>query len=354
MTEYIVRQGFVVFVDNEVYTGGDRVELTDSLYRLYKGRLEGSGRASSIEFEVNKPNVTDSTDVSYPAPYVGSVTPNKFLENSSAVFTINGSFFTPDSIVTIDGVSITNVEFVNSHLLIVSCDIGEPGSYNCAIDNGRQSEIENAIEVKSFADSVIDLRSGGTEFGDSAIEIRNDMEWVRDSDGVYFTGRSPFGSWARLVGDDDAWVWNRNEKRSLSIVFKNNNRFMLGIGSRSNNGSSQQYYQAELVGYFSSSNIFDGFYGNTGFPGRGINIPIRKTISASATKKIVFEGNGEPGNWVRIYPLPSDNIADWSDTSNLVGEFTINELFAGSEPEIMPFLIPNSGKSTLFLGLILL
>ena len=49
MTEYTVRQGFVVFVGNNVYTGGDRVELTDELYRLYKGRLEGSGRAGSIK-----------------------------------------------------------------------------------------------------------------------------------------------------------------------------------------------------------------------------------------------------------------------------------------------------------------
>ena len=352
--EYTVRQGFVVFVGNNVYTGGDRVELTDELYRLYKGRLEGSGRELSIEFEVDKPT-QDDEKVSYPAPYVGSILPNKFLEKKSATFTIKGSFFTPSTTVTIDGVFVSSIEFVNSHLLIVNCDIGEPGLYKLVVNNGTVTEVDSAIRVKSFAESVIDLRSGGTEFGRSAIEVRNSMSWTRDSDGLYFSGVSPFGSWARLVGDNDAWVSERRDKRTISIIFKNTSNFLLGLGSRNNNTtSSQQFYQAEIVGYLSSSSLFSGLYGNRGVPGVGVSSNNVATVGASATKKIVITNNGEPGSLVQIYELESDNIDDWGDTSNLKGEFVVNEQFTASQPEIMPFLIPRDGKSTLFLGLILL
>ena len=351
--EYVVREGFVVVLEGEVYGGGERVELTDELYVKYRHRLEGSSRAESIEFEVDFFDDVDS--ISYPAPYVASVSPARVLEGATVSISVFGSFFTPNTTVEIDSATIIDVAFVNSHLLIVSAFFSEIGSLNLSLDNGTITVTENALLVKSFADSVIDLRSGGTPWGDSAIEIRDGMEWTRDGDGLYFSGSNPFSSWARLVGDDDAWVWNRSQKRSLSIIFRNNSRFMLGIGSRRNNiGSSQQYSQAEIVGYFSSSNIFDGLYGNTGTPGQGINFPYREIVTPTATKKIVFENNGEPDSIVRIYELPSADISDWSDTSNLKGEFIVNDFFGANEPEIMPFLIPRTGKSSLFLGMILL
>lgn len=353
MNEYVVRDGFVVFVDGEVYSGGDRVVLTDELYRLYKHRLEGSDRADSIEFEVE--TSSDEKVRGYPKPYVNAIAPSRLLDNTSVRIIIDGSFFTPDTTVSIDGAVVNFITFVSSLRLIVAVDTrSDLGGLDLTIDNGEAVTIEDAITVYSKTNSLFDLRAGGTAFSEAAIEVRDDMSWERTSEGLRFLGRNPFGSWGRFVGDDDAWVWNRGSKRDLSWIFTNTSSFMLGIGSRANNPtSSSQHYQAEITAYFNSATSFSSLLGNSGLPGRS-------TIFSSpvgvfnGVKKVTFTSNGEPGGKLSVYNLPSSNISDWLDESTQLVELTIPDSFAADEEELMPFVIPRNGNGTLFLGFILI
>lgn len=351
MAEYTVRQGFVVFVDGVVYSSGDRVELSDELYKLYRHRLEGSSRAGSIEFEV----VKDRSSIAQNAPYIRAVEPNKFLENSTARISIEGAFFTPETTVEIRNVTVRKVEFVNSSFLIIDCFTGSAGIKSLTINNGTLSS-ESAVTVLTREDSIIDLREGGTSFGENAIEVRDDMSWERTLEGLLFRGRNPNGSWGRFVGDDDAWVWNRERKRTISFIFKNGSSCFVGIGSRSiNPNDGLQFRQAEIVTYLSSSINLVALYGNNGVIGSTAYQQIYTSFaSGKAVKKITFTNNGEAGATVSAYELSSDRFDNWTDTTRFLGSYQIDSSFLGNQTEIMPFVIPRDGDRTLFLGMILL
>lgn len=350
MAVYTVRPGFTVRTPIGVFVGGDEVDLDPIQFAANKHKLENVERDEELDVFFTLEN-----DCCYPEPYVSSINPSKILSDSRQTLTIIGSFFTPKTTVDSESFTTVTVEFVSSSRIRVVVETSDDlGPVDLTIDNGRATLLESAIEIFDKSVSIVDFRSGGTPFGNDAIETRSDMSWRRSSNGLEFSGRNPFGSWARLVGDNDAWVWKRADKRDLSLIFTNTSSFMLGIGSRANNpNSGTQYYQAEILGYFGSATSFGGIFGNNGTPGAGVNDQNPVAIN-NLVKKITFTSNGEVGSFVSVYELPSGAISDWSVTGGKIGEYQITSAFAADEPEIMPFLIPRNGNSTLFLGMILL
>lgn len=62
----------------------------------------------------------DNTLSVYPKPSLQNLVPTSLLPSNTASLTINGSFFTPETIVSIENQTVNSVEFVNQGQLILS------------------------------------------------------------------------------------------------------------------------------------------------------------------------------------------------------------------------------------------
>ena len=349
MAVYTIRPGFTIAIDSTVYQGGDSVNLSDEQFLLHKHKLEGVGsNIPDLDFGGG------SGECCFPAPVVASINPARLFADMTAILTLEGSFFTPDTTVVIDGLTLDSVEFVSDNKISARVTVGSSvGQKNLTASNGKETVSQDAIEILDPADSIIDLRAGGTQFSNNAIEVRSGMNVIRESRGLSFDTASSWGSWARFVGDNDEWTWNRSQARSVAWIVNNLGRGMLGIGSRANNpNNSQQYYQAEILVYLSSATQIAGLYGNYGTPGQGVSQG--ESFSTSNPKKIVFKDNGEQGSQILVYQLPSSDINDWLDESNLIKTITVGSNFTADEAEIMPFVVPQSGTNFNLLGMILI
>ena len=349
MATYTIRPGFTIPLGLTIYIGGEEVDLTSAEFELHKHKLEGT-ESSVIPIDNGGGNNAGN---GYPAPYFTHANSPKILTGQSKVITLDGSFFTPDTTVDVEQGAVTDVEFVSDNELKVTITAGSSaGNYDLILNNGTQTIVEDAVEYFDIPGGLVDLRLGGTNFSNSAIEMRPGMNFTREADGLFFSGVNLWGSWARFVGDNDNWVWNRSTKKTLSWIFSNSSRFMLGIGSRANAATNnQQYYQAELLSYVSSGTNISSLYGNNGNPGSGTSQSFSATKNESDIVKVVFKQNGENGGIFQVYILPGSDVSSWFDTSNQIGEVTIAG-FGSNEPNIMPFAIQD-GNSTKFLGFIL-
>ena len=291
----------------------------------------------------------------YPAPYFSEITPATLVLNTTVTLNITGSYFTPSMAISLGGVTINNVQFVNNNLITVEVTVESTvGFYDLVLNNGNQIVVSDAVEIIDLSNAIVDLRLGGTSFTNSAIQMRSGMNFTRTAAGLQFAGASPWSSWVRFVGDSNIWTWNRSEKKKLSWIFTNTVAFMIGIGSdESDPNSTAQYGQGEIMGYFNSSTSFYGFYGNNGNPGSLANQSSAASLTAGSVRKLVLENNGEPGSNFYLYELPSANIADWMDTSNLKHSGAVSNNMSADATNIMPFCIPSVSTSTLFLGFIL-
>ena len=348
MAIYTIRPGFTITIPSGTYTGGQDVDLAPEQFEANKHKLEGV----ESDVPVLNPGNNSNGDCCQP-PDFSRLSKSGLIVGIREQITLWGSFFTPQTTVAIAGANIELIQFESDNELTLTLTPTQAQTSNLTINNGQQTVVAGAITFFDPAEAIVDFRLGGTSFSGSAIEVRNGMTWERTSDGLIFRGRNAFGSWARLVGDGDAWVWDRSQKRELSIVYENTGTFALGIGSRANNpNASSQLYQAEIVGYMSGGTNFRGIYGNTGTPGSGTYL--RQDTRITGVKKIVFTNNGEPGNTVKIYNITdSQNPNNWLDNSTLVREFLVTGSFRADEQFIMPFLIPRDGNGTKFLGMIL-
>ena len=304
----------------------------------------------------------------YPAPYVAKVFPDRVISETTATIDIEGSFFTPNTTVSLTGMTVNSVTFMSDSLLQVEVTAGtDIGFFDLTLNNGQELIVTNIIEV--FQSIAIDLRAGGANFSNSAIEIRNNMSWQRTPSGLTTSGSNGWSKWVRFVGDNDEWVKVRaNESANLALVFQVDNG-MIGWGSRETNESStSQWREGEILGYFTSSTNFWGFYGNNGTPGTAVNQYLPTSVNNNAVLKLVIAGNGAPGQNYYLYELPSSsegwqpsgmterefiaansNVNDWYRTDNLIATGAIGGNMTADAAEIMPFLIPVNNNFN-FLG----
>ncbi len=341
MTIYTIRPDFTVEVDSVIYLGGEQVDLSDGDFEEHKHKLEG------VESTPFPPNV--GAIVSYPAPYLAAVVPQKILVDVPTQVTITGSFFTTDMEVIIDGVTVSNFEFISSNEIKATLITSIAGDKDLTLNNGRTTIISTAFSV--VVPTIVDLRSGGDDLSNGKIRYRSNMTMTRDTGGVGFTGYNSFGSWVKLEG----WKWNRSQPQTLNWIFSYSDRFAIGIGSTETlESATSQLQQSEITFYFSSITNINGIHGNNGNPGTNVYQSIGSSLSAfqGGTKKLVIEHNGEPGFDWYLYQLPSADINDWFDTSTLITNGTIPDKFTADAAEIMPFIIPRSSSTNRFLGFI--
>ena len=174
------------------------------------------------------------------------------------------------------------------------------------------------------------------------------MTAVRDGGGMYFTGASPWGSWAKF----EILTWNRGENKTLEWITSSlDGNMMMGIGSTATNESNTaQYSQAEVEVYFSGATNFWGLYGNNGSVGTAGNQSSSQAIPAGAVFKLKFEGDGAAGSVFTLYQLPNADPSNWGDESTVLKTMTIGGTLNPDESNIMPFVIPRNGGSQRFLA----
>ena len=351
MAVYTIRSGFSINLLGTIYQGGQEIELSDLEFQLHKHKLEG------VKDDVVIPSQGGggkSDCVCYPAPYLLQVEPQKIITGRTTRVTIRGSFFTPDTTVNIEESSIERIEFVNSHELnvwVIATNTAR--RYDLILDNGTKVVFDDTLEFFDVPAGLVDLRLGRTSFGDAAIEMRSSMSYTRTVDGLIFDGSSPWSSWARFVGDNNSWVWNRSTKKTLTWIFQNTGNLMIGIGSFNNDESSnQQYNFGELLSYVPSSVIISSLFGNNGNPGTGVNQSFSTSKNAEDIIALVFTNNGENGGTFSVYRLKNAEVSSWFDREEKLGEIEVGG-FGSDESEIMPFVIPNNGVGSKFLGFII-
>ena len=363
MPNYTIRPGFNIVLNGALYLGGQSVDLTEAEYQANKHKLEGT---ESNFKTIGSPRTGKTSG--YPAPYISKVIPPKIITGISQTITIEGSFFTLGTVVKVERTtrvseetsdtasssgSVEKIQFKSDNELeVVIRATSVVGSYDLIFDNGTQTVAKRAIEFFDIPDGTVDLRLGGTEFSSNAIQVRSNMSFQRTPSGLIFNGQNPMNSWARFVGDDGAWIWNRQQKKTLSWIFKNNGTCMIGIGSQSTNPRTVQYFQAEILCYLVSSTRFSSLFGNNGTPGEGQRQDFEATKARSDTIKAVFTNNGESGGTFTIYRLNSSELKDWFVEDEKLASVSIQE-WGADEPNILPFVIPGVGSNSTFLGFIL-
>ncbi|MEM7756570.1 MAG: IPT/TIG domain-containing protein [Cyanobacteria bacterium P01_A01_bin.40] len=348
---HTIRPGFTITLEDTIYVGGEEVNLTDEQFELNKHKLEG---VESTVIPIDFGSQEQDGECCYPAPHIKNISPNRILTDLTQTITVFGSFFTPDTTVDVDYGSVENVRFVSSNQLLV--DINSPSSAgltSLTFNNGKQTVFSNSLSFFAIPAGLVDLRLGGTDFSNAAIEVDSGMTISRTAEGMDFTVANNYSNWVRFVGDDDAWVWDRSTKKTLSWIFSNTNRVFLGIGSKQNNVSAtNQYYHHERLAFMLSTYL-SVTYGNNGNPGTGRTQSFG-LINKLATDilKLQITNNGDAGGELRLYRLPGSTIADWFNTEELLGTVTLTDLGADANP-IMPVVVPRYFAQNLLLGFIL-
>ena len=357
MAVHTIRPEFTITKDSVIYIGGDEVDLTEAEFELHKHKLEGT---ESTVLPIDFPGDNSG----YPAPHFAYLSPQKLIAGNAGKLTISGSFFTPEITVTATGVTVEQIKFISDNLLELEITAGEIlGSFPLTLDNGKSTEVANAITISEPL--LWDFRAGFNQTvvkGNNTNLVGND-HWLQ----VTCNGSSWQGS-VRFVGDEEQYVWQRQEKKSLSwVLFPS---AMVGIGSAATNlNSTQQYYQGEVLGFFNSTNNFYGLYGNSGNPGSGTSQYVNQSLNGADIIKLTLTNNGQPGGEFKIYDLTPDDtgwqdsgltrdqylsqqltVGDWYSTDNLIKSVEIASNMAASDSEIMPFVALSTSTIMRLLG----
>lgn len=118
-----------------------------NLVGTYKGDEINEITIKYVKSNVYFVNISNSLVV-YPAPDLNSTNPVSLLPSQTQELNLYGSFFTPQTIVSIEGQTVNSVEFVNSGHLILSVTTGATeGEFDITISNGTSVTFENALII---------------------------------------------------------------------------------------------------------------------------------------------------------------------------------------------------------------
>lgn len=136
----------------KIYLAGNYVPTfpagwTDNLVGTYKGDEINEITVKFVKTAVYFMSINNTLTV-YPAPDLQSVSPQSVLPSSTSAVTLFGSFFTPSTIVELEGQTVNSIEFVNSGELILSVTSGATeGEFDITISNGTSVTFTNALIV---------------------------------------------------------------------------------------------------------------------------------------------------------------------------------------------------------------
>lgn len=288
----------------------------------------------------------------FPNPKISKIAPNIIKVDGTTTINIKGSYFTENTIFKINGLTIENFNYISSsEIEIVVQTTNSTGEFNIFVENesGEVITIESGITVTEI--TWVDLREGGEELEiGTDIRVRSGMQVFRDSGGMYFTGQTPWSSWTKF----EKYIWNRSENKTLEwIVSGISGNFMIGIASNATvETSTAQFSQFETTAYFQNANSLWGLYGNNGTVGSAGNQSDSVSVDGlNETYKIRFEDSGSVGSRVSVFRLPSNDIADWDDDSNIIKIYTVGGTLNPDENVIMPAIIAFNGGTARYVAL---
>ena len=273
----------------------------------------------------------ESDKCGYPAPYVAKVLPKKLQANSLGEIEIEGSFFTPQ--ITLEssaGVTIDSIRFVSDNKITANITTSGIGTKDLTLSNGLQTIVSSALEVVDAP--WIDLRENGEILAvGTDLVVGNSIQVIRNASGMYFQGARLWRSSAAF----EKYKFVRGDSKSIEIIFNNAGvSYMVGVGKNPRNiNSSAQYYEAELVLYF-SGNRFNSLFGDRS------SFSYQRNLASGGGLKVKFTDDVKVGSEFFLYQLDSTNPIDWDDESNLVVSDSITSQFRLVGEEIFPFIIP--------------
>ena len=294
-------------------------------------------------------------------PYISSSIEHMNISSTKA-FTITGNNFTSTSVVTIPGFNgtINSFNVISPTQIDINLTSGvTTADYDFVITNDgvvNTSWAGNGVNLLSVALSTWkDLRIGGDVFTDGTtagndIRYRTGMSLLRDTNGMYFTGLNPWGSWVKF----ESLGWTRGTNQTTQWIFTRPDNFMMiGIGSDATNEvSNSQWREAEVQIYFQNANTMWGLYGNNGTPGNQgsqANSVALNTCSSNVFK-MKFINDGTVGAQFTLYCLPSATQNDWDDENTIMSTFAVGGTLNPNEVNIMPFIIPRDGGAQRFIA----
>ena len=119
----------------------------DNMVGTYKGSDINEITVKFLKTGLYFVKINNSLSV-YPAPSLEYITPVSLLPSATQELEIYGSFFTPNTIVSIEGQTVNSVEFVNSSKLILSVTTGATeDEFDITISNGTSVTFLNALIV---------------------------------------------------------------------------------------------------------------------------------------------------------------------------------------------------------------
>lgn len=232
-----------------------------------------SGDLNSIDIKFRSAGkyamkISNSLSV-YPAPILGSVTPISVLPDTTTEIIIQGSFYTPQGFVLIDGQVVNTIEFdpdTANYILSVTSGLTD-GEYDITISNGTAVTFEGrfivnlgVVYIPLSEEWINKTGSINTDLGSevkidtfsslSTAKWNRSIDYIGDFKVVFKFTESPLGT-----------PYNGSENvRHISLYNTTDNLEMFGIGLRFRSGLAVQ-----LKGYsdVSSNTVISSYLGAT-------------------------------------------------------------------------------------------
>lgn len=204
----------------------------------------------------------------YPKPSLQSLVPTSLLPSNTASLTINGSFFTPETIVSIENQTVNSVEFINQGQLILSVTTSAvEEEVDITISNGTTVIFSGILPINLgvvFIPSEVNWEAPtGTAFdliqnGSAKITTFNSLHanrWNQEFDFTkdfiveFIFKLSPLGSPANL---------NEFQARHLSLRKASDNSEILYINVLEENGAPYLLIYTQSVNQGFSNSYVDG------------------------------------------------------------------------------------------------
>jgi len=160
------RQGKVLkdLVNNKTDKGGFQgtaQDLANSIPDLNAANLKLGGYPNTRndgQLSINKVLSTDAggnlklyslpISPTYPAPYLTEILPYNFLPNTTGNIILKGSFFTPNTTVTIENQKVNHITFKNDNEIQVNVTSGNlEGSFSIILNNGLIATFPNSFLI---------------------------------------------------------------------------------------------------------------------------------------------------------------------------------------------------------------
>jgi len=283
---------------------------------------------------------------SFPIPAFHSGVVN-VESNITSTIQIQGDYFTPDTIVTINQSHfvINSTVIVNAHLIELNVTLGD---FSLIVDRLVDLTIENEGGEITFIDSIniydagwFDFRLGGNIFSigedaSSDVEHSSGVTITRTSEGLTFV--NPI-DWTNTI-KFNVLSFNRGDDATIEFIFTYDGSFLLGVGSDAMDpNDSLQYKQVESGLDFNS-----GIRGNNGTLGVLASISYPITVSINTWYKLKITKDGGENSTFEVFSLINGDEANWDDESNSV--YSVISSLTPDELNLFPIMLTSQHRTS--------